>query len=100
MRQSDSPRRAGARALVLSLTLALLSACGDSDSGTSAALQASTATQSISKPAAAQSPSAAKPWVAKPAFHLAPIILKSRAPWKRALSQWEIAPPGNCLSSR
>ena len=73
MRQFDSLKRAAAPVIALSLTAAILSACGGADSATSAAAPAPAATQShtLTLVAAAAVP----PSAAQPAFHLAPVIL-------------------------
>ena len=75
MRQFISPNRAAARVVSLSLSAAILSACGGSDSGTnaSATSPAPAATQSYSITLAAAT--AVPPTIAQPSFHLAPAIL-------------------------
>jgi hypothetical protein len=83
MRQFDFPNRcyslhgAAARAICLGFSAAILSACGGSDSGTSATPQASAAAQGYSVTLAA--PTAAAPSIAQPTFHLAPVILDEPA---------------------
>jgi hypothetical protein len=81
MRQFNFPDGAAARVVFFGLSAALLSACGGSDSGTSAAPQVSAASQSYSvtlaAPAAAAA--AAAPSIARPTFHLAPVILEEPA---------------------
>ncbi len=74
MRHIDLPERTVARFLALSLTAAILSACGSSDSGTSAVAPAPAATQSFSMTlgAPAQAPAAS---VAQPTFRLAPAFV-------------------------
>ncbi len=74
MRQFDSLNSAAARVLLVSLSAAIVSACGGSDSASTASAQATSATQSFSLNLAA--PSAAASSVVEPTFHLAPVILE------------------------
>jgi subtilase family serine protease len=72
MRQYSCPDRAVARVLLVSLSAAILSACG-SDTGSSASTQAAAATQSFAVTLAA--PASVAAGVAQPTFHLAPAVL-------------------------
>ena len=73
MRQFNSPKGAAAPVLLLSLSTAILSACGGSDSGTTATPQASAATLSYSMTLTA--PASTAPSDVQPTFHLAQAIL-------------------------
>ncbi len=71
MRQFSSSSSSPAKVLVVSLSAAILSACGSSGSGTSASPQSEAAAQSYAMTLPATSPDASL----RPSFHLAPVIL-------------------------
>ena len=71
MRQFSSSSSSPAKVLVVSLSAAILSACGSSGSGTSASPQSEAATQTYAMTLPAESPDASL----QPSFHLAPVIL-------------------------
>jgi len=71
MRQFISSNSAPAQVFLVSLTAAILSACGSSDSSTNASPEAAAVTQSYAMTLPAASPDASL----QPTFHLAPVIL-------------------------
>jgi hypothetical protein len=91
MRPIESADSIKARIVSLSLTAAILSACGSSGSGTNTTAQSSAATQSFTMNLAGP---AADTALAQPTFHLAPVILDEPADTDRnePMSSAELAP--------